>query len=140
MLSETKLDSSFSHAQFSIIVYSKPYRLDRGRNSEGLILFIRERLPSKLLSSKISSGNKEYFLVEINLCKRKWLIISPYHPHNTTIPSYLNDIEKEIDSQSLQYGNNILLGDFNCELKEQTLLTFCGVHNLKKSYKGINFF
>ena len=59
MLLETKLDSSFSHAQFIIKGYSKPYRLDRGRNGGGLILFIREGLPSKLLSLKFNLGNKE---------------------------------------------------------------------------------
>ena len=45
--------------------------------------------------------------------------------------SYLKDIEKEIDSLSSQYENIILLGDFNCELKEETLSTFCEVHSLK---------
>ena len=39
MLSETKLDSSSPHAQFSIEGYSKPYRLDRGQTGGGLILF-----------------------------------------------------------------------------------------------------
>ena len=96
MLSETKLNSSFPLAQFSIEGYSEPYRLDRDRNVGGLILFIRERLPSKLLSSKFNSGNKEYLLVEMNLGKRKWLIVSLYNPHKTTISSSLKDIEKEI--------------------------------------------
>ena len=37
MLSEKKLDSSLPHAQFCIQGYSKPYRLDKDRNVEGLI-------------------------------------------------------------------------------------------------------
>ena len=57
--SETKLHSSFPHAQFSIEGYSKPYRLDRCRKDGGLILFIREGLPAKRLSSKFNSGHKE---------------------------------------------------------------------------------
>ena len=81
ILAETKLDSSFPHAQFSTEGYSKPYRLDRDQNDGGLILFIREGLPSKLFSFKFNSGIKEYFLVEINLSKRKWLIVCPYNPH-----------------------------------------------------------
>ena len=56
MLSERKLDSSFPHAQFSIEGYSRPYRLDRYRNGEGLILFSREGLQSRLLSSKFNSS------------------------------------------------------------------------------------
>ena len=70
MLSETKLNSSFPQAQFYIEGYSKPYRLDRDRNGGGLILFIKERLPSKVISSKFNMGNKEYFLLEINLRKK----------------------------------------------------------------------
>ena len=40
-----------------------------------------------------------------------------------------------MDSLSSQYENIILLGDFNCELKEETLSTFCKVHNLKNLVK-----
>ena len=71
----------------------------------------------------------------MNLCKRKWLIASLYNPHKTTISSYLKDIEKEIDSLLSQCENIILQGDFNCELKEETLSTFCEVHNLKNLIK-----
>ena len=84
---------------------------------------------------KFNSGNKEYFLVEINLHKRKWLIFSLYNLHKTTISSYLKDIEKGIGSVSSQHENIILLGDFNCELKEEALSTFCKVHNLKNLIK-----
>ena len=119
ILSETKLDSSFPHAQFSIEGFSKPYRLDRDRNGEELILFVREGFPSKLLRSKFNSGNKEYCLVEINLWKRKWLIVSLYNPHKTTISNYLKDIEKKIETLSSQYEIIILLGDFDFELRKE---------------------
>ena len=137
ILSETKLDSSFPHAQFSIEGYSKLYRSDRDWNGEGLILFIREWLQSKLLPLKFNLGNKEYFLVEINLRKRKWLTVFLYNPHKTTISSYLKGIEKEIDSLSSQY-ENILLGDFNCELKVETLPAFCEV-NFKVNFTKVSF-
>ena len=40
-----------------------------------------------------------------------------------------------MDSLSSQYENIILLGDFNCELKEETLSTFRKVRNLKNLIK-----
>ena len=49
MLSETKLDSSFPPAQFYIEGYAKPYILDRDQHGEGIMLFVREGVPSKLL-------------------------------------------------------------------------------------------
>ena len=70
---QKKLDSPFPHAQSSIKECSKPYISDRYRNGGGVIIVIREGFLSKLLSSKFNLGNKEQFLVEINLCKKKWL-------------------------------------------------------------------
>ena len=51
-------------------------------------------------------------------------------------PSYnpkfwqLKDVGKQIVSPASQYENGILLGDFNSELTEESMSTFCQVHNL----------
>ena len=50
MISETKLDESFPPVQFVFDGYSVPFRFDRNRNGGGILLYIREDLPSKLLS------------------------------------------------------------------------------------------
>ena len=55
VLTETKLDSSFSSNQFILEGYSKPFRLDRNRNG-GLLVYIREDIPCKEL--KLHSFNK----------------------------------------------------------------------------------
>ena len=56
--------------------FSSPSRLDRDRNSCDILLYIREDIPSKILSieSKI-----EINFVEINLHKKKWLISCSYN-------------------------------------------------------------
>ena len=113
MLSETKLDASFPQAQFQIEGYSRPYRLDRNQNGGGIILYVREDIPSKLLKSTLNSEKYECLLVEINLRKRKWLIICNYNPHKTSITDYLKYVSKEIDFQLSKYENVLLLGDFN---------------------------
>ena len=74
------------------------------------------------------------------LLKRKWLIVSLYNPYKTTISSHLKDILKEIGSLPSKCENIIPLGDFNCELKEETLSIFCEVHNLKNLLKEPNCF
>ena len=53
MISETKLDSSFPNGQFQIHDYSKPYRLDRNGNGGGILVFIREDIPTKLIDSQM---------------------------------------------------------------------------------------
>ena len=42
MVSETKIDSSFSVGNFVIDGFSTPYRLDRDRNGGGIMLNVRE--------------------------------------------------------------------------------------------------
>ena len=48
MMSETKLDESFSLGQFLLDGYSVPFRSDRDGNGGSILLFIREDIPSKL--------------------------------------------------------------------------------------------
>ena len=50
MISETELDESFPVGQFLMDGYSVPYRFRRDRNGGGILLYIREDIPSKLLS------------------------------------------------------------------------------------------
>ena len=50
MVSETKLDSSFPQAQFKIKGYAPPFRYDRNSHGGGILLFIREDIPTKIIS------------------------------------------------------------------------------------------
>ena len=70
MISETKLVSSFPVGQFLIHGFSKPYRLDRNSNGSGILLYICEYIPSKLIDTKMTV---EDFFVEINLRKKSGL-------------------------------------------------------------------
>ena len=45
---ETKLDDSFPTALFLMSGFCKPYKLDRSSNGGGLLLYIREDIPSRL--------------------------------------------------------------------------------------------
>ena len=70
LISEMKLDDSFPSAQFEIEGFTTPYRYDRNNKGGGLLLYIREDVPSRLLQCK-SQCNIESLSVEINLRKRK---------------------------------------------------------------------
>ena len=67
MISETKLDPSFPNDQFHIHGFSELYRFDRNGNGGGILLYIREDIPSKLILTKMTI---EGFFVEINLRKK----------------------------------------------------------------------
>ena len=54
MISETKLDQSFPTNQFMINGFGAPFRLDRNVKGSGIILYIREDIPSRLVSTESS--------------------------------------------------------------------------------------
>ena len=72
MISETKLDISFPKGQFLIPDYSTPYTIGQNCNGEGIILFIREDIPSKRLFTK--NAPIEGFDIGLNLRKKTWLL------------------------------------------------------------------
>ena len=54
LISETKLDASFPSNQFILDGFTPLYRLDITQHGGGIMLFIREDIPSKLLNADTS--------------------------------------------------------------------------------------
>ena len=67
LISETKLDDTFVLSQFILEGFTPLYRLDRTEHGGGLMLFIREDIPSKQLPNVNPSGKIKNIFVEINL-------------------------------------------------------------------------
>ena len=70
LLSETKLDDSFPTAQFLRNGFCKPYRLDRSPNGGGILLYVRDDIPPRLLTDYSIKDNLELFFVEVNIRKK----------------------------------------------------------------------
>ena len=64
--------------------YCSPYRLGCNSHGGGILLYIRQDIPSKLLVTGFEEG-VEVIFVEINLRQRKWLSGCPYNPHKSKI-------------------------------------------------------
>ena len=89
MISETKLYESFPTMQFFMEDFGSPHRLDCNCNSGGILLYIREDIPSKLLP--IERDLTEAFFVEINLHKKKkWLISCSDNPKRASVVNRLS--------------------------------------------------
>ena len=54
MISETKIDDSFPVGQFLIEGVFTPYRLDLDSKGEGILLYVREDIPSNLITVDIN--------------------------------------------------------------------------------------
>ena len=81
LISETKLDESFPISQFQIKGFPTLYRKGSDKSGGGILFFLREDIPSKLLSFKNNDTNIKHFFIEINLRKKKILLACSYNPH-----------------------------------------------------------
>ena len=137
-ISETKLDDSFPTEQFKIPGYAKPFRLDRNEVGGGIMVFVREDIPAKELSSE--EKPIEAFFFELNLHKKKWLVCCSYNPHKSNISSHFNALGKSLDLYSAHYDNIILLGDFNVSIDDPHMDFFCETYRLKSIIKDATCF
>ena len=95
MISETKIDNSFPKRQFLVKGFCEPFRIDRNIHGGGILFYVREDIPVKLLS--VEPLPTECFFVETNLQKRKWLVCCSYNRHKDNISNHLQLIRKKID-------------------------------------------
>ena len=62
--------------------------------------------------------------------KRKWLLFGGYNPNKHSIQNYLAELGKSIDELLVFYDNLLIMGDFNSELSEVSMKTFCEGYSL----------
>ena len=124
VITETKLDETFSTANFMIDGFSKPYRRDRTINGGGILIYVRENIPSKQLNDRHRPGDIEGIFVEINFRLSKWLIFDSYHSPNQPDEYYFNKVSNSLDIYISKYDKFVLTGDFNSEDSEPEMREF----------------
>ena len=128
MIFKTKLDKSFTTNQFMINRFSAPFRLDRNHKGGGIILYIREDIPSKLASTE--SSQVEGIFVEIHLRnKNKWLLCCSYNPKKDLITQHLYALSKSIDLFTSKFDILLVLGSFNAGVEDTSVKNFCRSYN-----------
>ena len=138
VVQETKLDPSFSTEQFLISGYTKPYRIDRNRNRVGVIIYVREDIPSIQLKKHNFTKNIEGLFVEVNLRKTKLLFFGTYHSthpkYGLSDTDYFQQVGLALDVYS-NYEKFLLAGDFNVDEKESCIKNFLFEYNAKNLVK-----
>ena len=134
LISETKIDNTFPTSQFKMSGFTRPYRLDRSESAGGLLLYVREDIPSKLLEPNFHS-DIECIAIEFSIYKRKWLLLGLYNPKKSLIRNCIAKVSKYLDQYSTFYDNIILLGDFNSEMSDESMDEFSRVYGLKNLIK-----
>ena len=125
MITESKLDESFPTQQFAIEGFSLPYRCDRNEKGGGVMIYVREDIHCRKLTTLPPSSNFEGIFLEINLRKTKWLVLGGYNNNKLNIDNFLGNLGPNLDH------NFLLLGDFISEIHEPSMSEFCDVYNLQ---------
>ena len=115
IITETKLDDTFLTSQLLVTGFSVPYKLDQNRNGGGIMIFIRDDIPSRVLTRHIFPDDIKGLFIELNFRKAKWLLFGTYHPKIQSDSYYFNNLNKALDLYS-HYDKKLLVGDFNTEL------------------------
>ena len=127
ILTETKLDHTFPEKQFYIPGYKKPYRRDRNKDGGGVMIYIREDIPSDILLKHNLPSNIEAICVEINLRKNRLLLIGTYHSthktHGSSDENFFYNIGLTLDVYS-NFDKFLLAGDFNMQENDDILDEF----------------
>ena len=114
-------------------MFQFPIQVRLGLGRWGISLYVQEDITSNLLS--IETNPIEGFYVELNLRNDKWLINCSYNPHKNMIGNHLQVLRENVDSYSSTYDKFIILGDFNVEMGDQQINSFCDNYSLASLIK-----
>ena len=71
-ITESKLDDTIPVSQFHIDGFSKPYCLNINRNGSGVVIYLREDIPSNILTKHVLLTDIEALCIELNFRKCEW--------------------------------------------------------------------
>ena len=83
------------------------------KNGGGLILYVNEDIPGKLINSYNFKEESEIIVFEFSISNKKWLLLGSYKPPSQNELSFINEIKLPLNFSSSSYENFLLLGDFN---------------------------
>ena len=117
VVTEAKLDDTFLTSQYLVTGFSVPYRLDRNRNRDGIMICTRDDIPNRVLTKRVFPDDIEGLFIELNFRKTKWLLFGTYHPPTQSDSYYFNNLDKALNLYS-HYDKKLLVGDFNTEVSD----------------------
>ena len=98
LIPETKL-----YDTFLINGYNDPSQHDRDGNGGDLLLYFRDHIPYKKITIDFRPV-LESIVIEIDLNKRKWLLIGCYNLHKGMIRCHMNSVGNKLNCVKLHKG------------------------------------
>ena len=100
LLPETKIDESFPNQQFNISNY-KTFPTERNKHGGGLLFYINENIPCKLINDEIIPSDIEMIMFEVLVKTRKWLCIGLCKSPSQNENYFLDILSKVLSKQHI---------------------------------------
>ena len=107
-IAETKIDSSFTSNKLLAAGYKKPLRLDLTSRSGGLLVYVKSDILIRQLSNHTLDDGIEIIALELNLRKRKWLVIFIYRNPKTDKDIFIQNLSNTLDFYTAEVLENSL--------------------------------
>ena len=130
LFSETKLDGTFPNQQFKIHGY-KMYHIDRNKNGGGILCYVNENIPCKMVNVEIVPYDCEIILIEFSIKTQKWLCIGLYKPPSQNDTYFLDNLPFTLNKLTCQSDNIILMGNFNLTVEDKNLEVFMSTFDME---------
>ena len=125
VIGDSKLDDSYPTTHLLIEEFPEPYRFDRNSSGGGLLIYVRENMPSKQLFSHLIPPDIAGMFI--------WLMCVAYHPPSQKDDHFFKCIGRALDVYNDVYDKLLLVGDFNAEEKEPIISEFMDLIKFIKS-------
>ena len=103
-------------------------RLDITSNRDGMLVYIKFSLLSRIMSNFKLPENIQIIPFELKLRKEKWLFVSVKPPLQSN-NYFLNTLNDLLDFYSDIYDNKVVFGDFNLEPTNTVMINFMDSQN-----------
>ena len=135
-ISESKLDDSFTNAQFHIPDFVC-YRQDLTSSSGGLLIYVRADLPHRRLNHiEINYNGFESLCTEITIGNTKTVLCCVYKHPKVTNHFFKQCMSKLGDAILHTYDDFVFLGDMNCcPIKSNVIKDLCDLYDVKNLLK-----
>ena len=100
------------------------YRKDRTKTGNGLLLYVNEHLPGKIINTCKFKENSEIILFEFSVSNEKRLLLGNYRAPSQNDLSFINELNLALNFFSPVYENFVLLCDFILSTENPNLKNF----------------
>ena len=130
LFSETKLDETFPNQEFKIHG-CKVNRRDRNKHGGGVLYYVNENIPCKMVSVEGVPDDCERILIEFSIKIRKWLCIGLYKPPSQNDKYFLDNLSLILNKLTCKFDSIMLMEDFNLTVENKNLEVFMSTFDMQ---------